>query len=413
MIGTSIPNSAESGLRPLAIEEYKLALDSASDHITITDAHGIILYANRAIERTTGFSPEEVVGKKAGSRELWGGLMDRAFYDRLWTTVIRDRQSFVSELRNRRKDGTVYDASATISPILGSSGEVEYLIGIERDITHEKELERAKSAFVSLASHQLRTPPTAVSWIAERLLRERFGPISEEQRSAITSMRDTNRRMISILDALLNVSRIELGTFSITPQEHDGCSMLSSAVEEARPIALGRGVDLRFHCPGESVVFPIDEPLFLMAFGNVLSNALRYTPREGTVDVTCQRVSERTTFGGRAIAPGRWVVSVADTGFGIPSQAQSHVFSKFYRADNVRMQFADGTGLGLYVARSIVEHSGGEIWFTSREGHGTTFFIALPLSGMEPRSGPHQLVPMEMLSLSVTQDSSGDIPKDG
>ncbi|MFC1609295.1 PAS domain S-box protein, partial [Patescibacteria group bacterium] len=156
------------------LKKFKMAVDNASDHIVITDIDGVILYANEATEKITGFSVDEVVGKKAGDSENWGGVMDKEFYDGMWEVLKEKKKPFVGEMENKRKNGERYDVVASISPITNNKGDILFFVAIERDITKEKEIDRAKTEFVSLASHQLRTPLSAISWYTEMLLNQRY-----------------------------------------------------------------------------------------------------------------------------------------------------------------------------------------------------------------------------------------------
>src|SRR3989339_109149 len=151
------------------LEKFKLAVDSASDHIVITDAEGIVLYGNEAMEKITGYTLKESLGKKAGS--LWRKPMEQKYYDNLWAKIKKERKAFVGEITNIRKSGEEYEATIYISPVLDKRGQVVYFVGIERDITKEKQIDRVKTEFVSLASHQLRTPLSVVSWYLEMISR--------------------------------------------------------------------------------------------------------------------------------------------------------------------------------------------------------------------------------------------------
>ncbi len=140
--------------------KFKLAVDNASDDILITDSRGVILYANSAIQKTNGYSLKEIIGKTPA---IWGRQMPPEFYENFWKTIFLDKQSFVGEMVNKRKNGALYNAEVKVSPILNNKNEVEFFVGIQRDITRLKEIDRAKSEFVSVASHQLKTPLSGIS----------------------------------------------------------------------------------------------------------------------------------------------------------------------------------------------------------------------------------------------------------
>src|SRR3989344_5533840 len=162
------------------MEKFKQAVDGASDHIIITDPEGTILYGNKAVENITGYTPEEAVGKKAG--QIWGGRMSKEFYEKLWRTIKTEKKSFIGEVVNTRKNGEIYTAELRIAPILAKNGEVQFFVGIERDITKMKEVEQMKSDFVSFTSHQLRTPLTVIKWNSEMLKSVDNGKLTREQK---------------------------------------------------------------------------------------------------------------------------------------------------------------------------------------------------------------------------------------
>ncbi|MDR3549092.1 MAG: PAS domain S-box protein, partial [Candidatus Pacebacteria bacterium] len=138
------------------LEKFKLALDNIADNVIITDPEGIVVYANKAVETVTGYRPEEAVGKKSGA--LWKAPMPAEYYRHMWDVIKNQKKVFVGEIRNRRKNGMIYTAAISISPVLDKNGDIEFFVSVERDVTKEKEIDRAKSEFMSLASHQLRTP---------------------------------------------------------------------------------------------------------------------------------------------------------------------------------------------------------------------------------------------------------------
>ncbi len=194
------------------LENFKLAFENASDHIIITNPDGAIIYANRATKETTGFYPEELIGKTPRS---WGGQMPPEFYKRLWQTIKTEKTIFTEEITNRRKNGEQYIAELHISPILDQKNNIKFFVGIERDITKAKEVDKAKTEFVSLVSHQLRTPLSAIKWQFDVILDDKDGKLSAKQKEQLKDINDANNRMVGLINSLLNISRIELGTMSV------------------------------------------------------------------------------------------------------------------------------------------------------------------------------------------------------
>lgn len=365
----------------LELEKLGTAVENASDHIIITDAAGTIVYANAAAERITGFSKKEMIGKKAGSKELWGGLMDKAFYETLWKTISVDKKVFKGRIRNRRKDGSEYDAEVGLSPILGPDGKPKYFVGIERDITKEVQVDRAKTEFVSMAAHQLRTPIATTRWYLEMLMDGDVGKLKPKQKDYLAEVGGANDRMGDIVDDFLNVSRIELGTFEIDSKPIPFSATIRESAEDLKPDIEAKRLKVSYDLPDKSFVWNADKGLLVMVVGNLISNAVKYTPDGGRIAVKAAADKAR-----RKIA-----ISVADTGIGIPTNQQVMIFSKMFRADNAKGTRVKGTGLGLYIVKSVVEAAGGSIAFVSTEGKGTTFTVELPLSGMRSKEGTKRL----------------------
>ena len=361
------------------LAKFRMAADSASDHIVITDAEGVVLYANPAAARITGYSHDEILGKKAGGRELWGGMMPLAFYEEMWRTIKIERRVFSGEITNRRKNGDIYQALASISPIV-DNGNLLFFLGIERDISRDKEVDRAKTEFVSLASHQLRTPLTAISWYAEILLDGANTNLDPDQREQLDTILRSSHRMTELVDTLLNVSRLEMGTFTIDPATVDVTATVEDILQELTVTIRDKRLEIVENFGPEPVVMTADPKLLRMVLQNILSNAVKYTQSGDNITVTIERQADEYLF------------SVSDTGFGIPKKDQPLIFNKLFRADNAKQQEVEGTGLGLYITKTIVEKAGGKIWFESEENVGTTFLITFPLIGMQAKEGTKSLV---------------------
>jgi PAS domain S-box-containing protein len=367
-------NNAESLARDL--EKYMLAVAGVSDHIVITDQDGIILFANIAVETITGFSNEEIIGKKAGSKELWGGNMEREVYTEFWKTIKTEKKPFSGVFKNKRKDGREYDASAHVSPILDKKGNVVYFVGIERDVTRELDIDRAKTEFVSLASHQLRTPLSAINWYTEMLLNGDAGKISKEQKQYLNEIYKGNHRMVDLVSSLLNVSRLELGTFEIFPEKLDISKIAVDVIQELQPLITEKNIVVTEKYTGNQMLMA-DSKLMRNIIQNLVSNAVKYTKKEGKVSLSIARKPKTEDL----------EIQVSDTGYGIPKNQQKKIFTKLFRADNVKVLDTEGTGLGLYIVKEVVDASGGSVSFKSTENIGTTFSIVFPKTGMKQKEG--------------------------
>lgn len=370
--------------------KFKAALDGTSDHVIITDENGIIIYANSAIEKITGFTPNEVIGKKAGIKELWGGNMDRKFYERMWQAIKIDKHSFVGELNNKRKDGSSYLATTSISPIVNKKGEVAFFIGIERDITKEKEIDKAKTEFISLASHQLRTPLSTINWYIEMLLSGDAGVPNNEQKELLTEAYNGGKRMGELINALLNVSRIETNNFMIEPKPIDVVSLAQTILNESKPMIDEK--KLKINLKVESIpIIQLDPNLSTIIFQNLFTNAIKYSRVNGAINIDIKIIKSGDKADDESILIDSLLIQIRDNGIGIPHSQQSEIFKKLFRADNAKKSDSDGTGLGLYLVKSIIEHNQGKIWFKSSENIGTTFYVTIPLTGMVKKEGTKKL----------------------
>ncbi|EKD43282.1 MAG: Sensor protein [uncultured bacterium] len=359
---------AEENLKKqmVELEKFKLAADASSDAIVITDKDGHIMYVNASAQKMSGFGSQEIGNNYIGN--LWGGHMEKAFYQKMWNTIKYEKKPFVGELKNRRKTGEEYVVMARFYPLLDKRGEVIFFVGVETDMTKLKEMDRLKSEFVSIASHQLRTPLTGIKWFSELLLNGKAGALSEEQKDFVKQIFDSNDRMIKLVDDLLDVSHIdESGKFKIILVSGDFSKIIKEVVDQQKIQAKIKNIKIALSAEClKKMILKVDEQKIEQAMQNILSNAIKYSPNGSTISVNCKKND------------GQYVCSFKDKGIGIPQYQQHRMFEKFFRADNV-ITVGSGTGLGLYIARHIVEGHGGKMWFESKENKGTTVYISLPI----------------------------------
>lgn len=239
---------------------------------------------------------------------------------------------------------------------------------ILHDITREKMVERMKTEFVTLAAHQLRTPLSAIKWTLRMLLDGDLGAITEEQKDFVEKTYRSNERMISLINDLLNVTRIEEGRYLFKPALADIEAVVQFVVKSYQEEIEKREIKFEFIKPTEKLpLILIDVEKIRLAIQNLLDNAVRYSRPGGEVTISLR-------YGKKEIE-----LSIKDTGVGIPKDQQGRVFTKFFRAANVMRMETEGTGLGLFIAKNIIEAHGGKIWFESEEGKGSTFYFTLLL----------------------------------
>jgi len=233
----------------------------------------------------------------------------------------------------------------------------------DEQIAKEHELNRAKSEFVSLASHQLKTPLTIIKWYIDMLNAGYADDVLEKQKEYLGKIYTNTERMVELVDAFLNVSRLELGVFAIKKEPINLRDKIESILKNLDPKIKEKNLKVSTIYAKSDFVISADFKIVQIIFENLISNAIKYTLADGEIRIQMQQ-------NGREI-----VVSIADTGIGIPAAQQSKMFTKFFRADNVSTQKIDGTGLGLYLVKTLVEKMDGKIWFESTENKGSTFYV--------------------------------------
>lgn len=236
-----------------------------------------------------------------------------------------------------------------------------------QDITREFVLEMTKREFVSIAAHQLRTPLTGMSWTIESLLSGEKGPLTLAQTELAKGGLDATHRMLDLVNDLLDVSRIEEGRFGVKLLRQPLSSVLERVLGTFEKAALKKGIEFKVELAPDLPTLDIDADKMEIVLNNVLDNAIKYTTKGG-------RVMVRTARKGNDV-----VCIVEDSGIGIPAKETERIFTKFFRSRRALAYHTDGSGLGLYVARNIVEQHGGKISFASKENQGTIFTIALPI----------------------------------
>ena len=252
-------------------------------------------------------------------------------------------------------------------PVLRKKEKLGNLI-ILHDITREKLVERMKTEFVSLAAHQLRTPLSAIKWTLRMLLDGDLGEITEEQRSFVVKTYNSNERMISLINDLLDITRIEEGRYVYKPVLVEFGPIVQFTVDSYKEEFEKKKLKVEIRKPGKkSPRAMLDVEKIKLAIQNLLDNATKYTPTGGKVIISLRYSRKEIEL------------SVKDSGVGIPKDQQERVFTKFFRGANVLRMETEGTGLGLFITKNIIEAHGGRIWFESEEGKGATFHFTLPV----------------------------------
>lgn len=245
--------------------------------------------------------------------------------------------------------------------------------------TAVQEANQAKTEFVSVVSHELKTPMTSIKGYADLLLTGDFGPLTDMQQQFLDTIRANVERMRRLVSDLTDISRIEAGHLRLTVAPVPFAEVLDDVVRSARAQADEKGLELVLSVPDDLPPVLADRGRLEQILANLVSNAVKYTPASGRVAVQVELVTVDEAARPRPALQ----VAVADTGLGIAPEAQATVFEKFTRADDPEAQKESGTGLGLSITKSLVELQNGRIWFESVFRAGTTFYVTLPVANGE------------------------------
>lgn len=278
------------------------------------------------------------------------------------------------------KDGNSFPVMVIIASLMQSSlkGKVSGAVIIFKNITKEKSLDDAKTNFISIASHQLRTPLTSIRWFSEMLLDGDAGDLPEDQKHFVERIYQGADRMINLVNLLLQIARVEAGRVKIEPALID-LKLLTEGVS----LTLQEQLNVKkqkINIISEPETLPkilLDEDVVWQIIQNLLSNAIRYSFENGIITVKLVVSKKKNEL----------VYSIEDKGIGIPKGEQNRIFDKFYRADNAVKYAPEGSGLGLNLVKKLVEEWKGRVWFESEEKKGSTFYFTVPLEGVKPREG--------------------------
>ncbi len=249
---------------------------------------------------------------------------------------------------------------------------------ILHNITTIKKLEKMRTDFVSVASHQLRTPLTAMKLFGELIISKGFKKLDARQKEYLEYLFQSTHQMIELVNDLLNVSLIEAGKLKIEPKPTQMEHLIQKTINEIMPIVKDRKCKIAFQKPRKKIPkILVDQRLICQIIRNLITNAVRYSPTvKGNILVKLEKRNKE-----------EYLISIKDNGIGISKEAQSRIFEKFYRADNAIKSVTEGSGLGLYTSKMIIEASGGKIWFKSKPNKGTIFYLTIPTKGMSRKKG--------------------------
>jgi PAS domain S-box-containing protein len=351
-------------------EQLKAVLMSMDDAVCVVDNDNKIILINKALEKLTGFTEKQLMGydfknKIALLSEKKGEPMfSLKTFDFLKVTEMERGDGLLVTADNRR-----IPVEGKYSPIFGNNGKFIGGVIVGRDATENRDVDKMRTDFISLASHQLRTPLTGIKWFVE-LLNEQKDKISGEEISKYVSrIKESNERLIILVNDLLRVSRIESGKIKpVMVKDLSIKRVIEKSIEDQLGLIEEKSVKINgVNKFPKNVCMEGDETQMIQVFGNIINNAVKYSSVNSNVSIKMDRRPKNKV-----------VVVVEDRGVGIPESQKAKLFERFFRGDNVSRN-TSGSGLGLYVVKSMLKTHGGRIWIESVEGKGTKVFVELPI----------------------------------
>jgi PAS domain S-box-containing protein len=341
---------------------YTSIVENSNDGIVILQ-DGRVKFFNSQMYNMVGYTEVEAYSQPFTNfiADRYKELTNKRFADRIAGKKVVPRY----EIELLKKNNELLPVEINSSLI--NFEDHPAVLSIVRDMKKAKEVDKMKSEFVSVASHQLRTPLTSIKWFAELLLENKGKNLSAGQKDYVDQIAASNTRMIVLVDDLLDVSHIEAGEkYSIVLKKADLADVIAAAVKEKSILAQNKKItiELSKDCR-QKTMLKVDKSKMSEVFINLLDNAIKYTKQGGKIEIGCQEDKLGVTY------------CVKDNGVGIPAHQLGRLFERFFRAENV-VSLESGTGLGLYIAKYIVDKHQGRIWCESKINQGTTFYIFLP-----------------------------------
>lgn len=348
-------------------DTLRALLDSAVTPMFALDTQGRVIFANRALIELLGISPGVVIGRTLTTLvEVMGGaLEDPAAYRERLAALATDPENISLEVVAYNTDRRLYFKEVS-QPIRRGDGTLLGRLFVYFDVTREKEVDQAKTEFISIASHELRTPMTSIKGSLDLLLGGFAGELNEETRELLVIAQNGCERLIRLINDVLDLSKIEAGRMQLRLQPMSLFDSVQRSMRTIKSYADSFQVRLATDCPGPLPEIVGDRDRLDQVVTNLLGNAIKFSPSGGTVTAALRRQGDRVEC------------RVIDQGPGIPPNQLDRIFGKFQQVETQSGK-KGGTGLGLAIARALVEEHGGKIWVESEVGRGSQFIFQLPL----------------------------------
>lgn len=352
--------------------ELQSILGALNDALIIYDSGFRVIYFNPAAESLFRLNASDVNGHKLIPQDVekagWRTLIQVIFPSLAPRAIIRSSEGASPQVADLSFTNPELYLRVTTAPVVDESGAQLGFIKIVRDRTPQVTAIRSRGEFVTIASHQLRGPLTDINWALESLASAQ--ELSETDKMIVQNAAAASRGAIERIESLINISKMDEGKLGYQFTDTDAVEFVGKVLADVMPAARRAGVKIYFDRPPEGSLpkVTIDAQRLTLALVNLLENAIRYNVANGEVTVKVTEMQGKPFLD----------VSVQDTGIGIPPEAMSKLFTKFYRAENAMKSQTEGSGLGLYVTKGIVEAHGGEVWIDSELNRGTTVHFTLP-----------------------------------
>lgn len=357
MLDALSANVAEANLER---QRTAAIVDSASDGIVVVDAVGNVTTINPSAARMFETSIPHARGHPATELEFFTA-------QEISEIIDRPHAGAVQPVVRRRGERVL---SAAVATLEGDGDDMSSgLVWVLRDVTELAHIDEMKSEFISIVSHELRTPLTAIKGFTDLILEGDVGEISAQQREFLEIVRSNSDRLVALINDMLDISRIESGRITLSPETVDVTNAVEHAVSALRPLIDDKRLQVQTELVAEPSTIIADRARLQQILTNLISNACKYTLPGGWVTIRSEALDSQIAL------------SVSDTGIGIPPDSLPHIFSKFYRVDQPQTRDVGGTGLGLAITRSLIEMHGGKIAIASRPEVGTTVRFTLPTEG--------------------------------
>ncbi len=359
------------------LELLSSAIDQSPVSVMITDKIGNIEYINPKFAEVSGYTREEVKGRNP--RILKSGYQPREFYVELWNSILAGNE-WRGIFYNQRKNGEIYCESAVISSILDSKGSISNFIAVKEDITekrkiledlikaeeHAEESDKLKTAFLNNISHEIRTPFNGILGFLDILQNAELSHKERDEYTGLVTISAT--RLLNTINKIVEIAQIQSGQMKLSASLIEIKSLISNLLEQFQTDIERKGlkININIDLPEQYASVNTDRIKLVSILTNLMDNAIKFT-NKGSIELAIRLAGQCLEF------------SVKDTGVGIPISKQQAIFERFSQGDNSSTRQFEGSGLGVTIAKAIVELLGGTIWVESEEGIGSKFYFTVPL----------------------------------